>query len=317
MRPEPPDEPPTIVLAGPTASGKSALALELARRCDGVIVNADSMQVYRELRIVTARPSPEEEARAPHRLYGILPAAGPCSAARWLGLARAEIAAARAAGKLPIVVGGTGLYLRVLQQGIADIPDVPPGIRDGLALRLAEEGLPALHARLAAVDPASAARIRPTDRQRVLRALEVWDATGRPLSTWQAEGAAGASVAPIAWIWLDPPRADMHARAATRFRAMIAAGALEEVRAFRALGLDPALPAMKALGVPELIRHLAGDMPLEAAIEQAVAATRQYIKRQTTWFRHQLPPGHLRVEQFSESFDLRILPFIRRFGLTA
>lgn len=316
MNPPPSSSPPIVVIAGPTASGKSALALELARRLDGVVINADSMQVYRELRIVTARPSPAEEARAPHRLYGVLPAAEPCSAARWLSLARAAIAEARAAGKLPIVTGGTGLYLRGLEQGLADIPPVPAAIRQGLAARLEAEGLAALHARLSAVDPGAAARIRPGDRQRTLRALEVWEATGRPLSAWQADDLP-ADGAPIAWIWLDPPRADLHARAAARFRAMVAEGAVEEVRAFLALALDPALPAMKALGVPELGRHLAGELDLEAAIDRAVISTRQYIKRQTTWFRHQLPAGHLRVEQFSESFDLRILPFIRRFGLTA
>lgn len=308
--------PPVVVLAGPTASGKSALALDLANRLDGVVINADSMQVYRELRIVTARPSPSEEAHAPHRLYGVLPAAEPCSAARWLALARAAIEEARASGKVPIVTGGTGLYLRGLDQGIADIPEVPAAIRAALATRLEAEGLPALHAHLARVDPLGAGRIRPGDRQRTLRALEVWEATGRPLSAWQADDRP-ADRASIAWIWLDPPRAELHARAAARFRKMLEEGAVEEVRAFLALKLDPALPATKALGVPELARHLAGDLGLEAAVEQAVTATRQYIKRQSTWFRHQLPPDHLRVEQFSESFDFRILPFIRRFGLTA
>lgn len=308
--------PPIVVIAGPTASGKSALALEIAHRLDGVVINADSMQVYRELRIITARPSPAEEARAPHRLYGVLPAAEPCSAARWLSLARAAIGEARAAGRVPIVTGGTGLYLRGLDRGIADIPEVPAALRDALAQRLEAEGLPALHARLSEVDPLAAGRIRPGDRQRTLRALEVWEATGRPLSAWQADDQPADS-ASIAWIWLDPPRASLHARAAARFAKMVEEGAVEEVRAFLAPKPDPALPAMKALGVPELGRYLAGEITLEAAVEQAVIATRQYIKRQTTWFRHQLPPGHLKVEQFSESFDFRILPFIRRFGLTA
>ncbi len=307
--------PPIVVIAGPTASGKSALALGLARRLGGVVINADSMQVYRELRILTARPTAPEEAAVPHRLYGILPAAEPCSAARWLELARAEIAGARSAGRVPIVTGGTGLYLRTLDRGIADIPEIPAGTRRALAERLEAEGLAALRARLSLLDPVTAARLEPNDRQRTLRALEVWEATGRPLSAWQADGRRGDE-APIAWIWLDPPRADLHARAAARFAAMVRDGALEEVRAFLALGLDPALPAMKALGVPELGRHLTGELGLEAAIERAVTATRQYIKRQTTWFRHQLPEDHLRVGQFSESFDFRILPFIRRFGLT-
>lgn len=309
--------PPTMIVAGPTASGKSALAVTLAERLGGVVINADSMQVYRELRVVTARPGPAEEARAPHRLYGVLAATEPCSAARWRDLALGEIAAAREAGRVPIIVGGTGLYLRTLQQGIADIPAIPTAIRERLRSEQAAIGQAALHARLAALDPASAAAIRPSDPQRTLRALEVLEATGEPLAAWQARGNDGRQLAgPTAWIWLDPPRDELRARAERRFRQMIAEGALDEVRALLARKLDPALPIMKALGVPELAGHLRGETDLETAIARAVLATRRYAKRQTTWFRHQLPSDRLRLAKFSESLEAEILSFIRRIPLT-
>lgn len=308
---------PSVIVAGPTASGKSALALALAERLDGVVINADSMQVYRELRIVTARPGPDDEAKAPHRLYGVIDAAEACSAARWRDLALAEIAAAREMGKVPIIVGGTGLYLRTLKQGIADIPAIPEELRGKLRAEQAAGGQPAFHARLAALDPASAAAIRPTDPQRTLRAMEVLAATGKPLGAWQSGSMTGPRLdGAAAWIWLDPPREVLRARAEARFRTMVEQGAVTEVRALLALGLDPALPAMKALGVPELAAHIRGELDLAAAIDRAVLATRRYAKRQTTWFRHQLPPERLQVAQFSESLAPEILSFIRRIPLT-
>lgn len=317
MTSEDPAALPTVIVAGPTASGKSALALRLAERLGGVVINADSMQVYRELRVVTARPSPAEEARAPHRLYGVLAAAEACSAARWRGLALAEVAAARGAGQVPIIAGGTGLYLRTLKQGIADIPAISPALRDRLRAEQAAAGQAAFHARLAVLDPVSAASIRPSDPQRTLRAMEVLAATGKPLAAWQARGAAGPSLdGPAVWIWLDPPRDLLRERAEMRFRQMVAQGALEEVRGLLALGLDPALPAMKALGVREIAAHLRGEIGLDTAIERAVLATRRYAKRQTTWFRHQLPSERLRVAQFSESLEAEVLSFIRRIPLT-
>ena len=270
-----------LMIAGPTCSGKSGLALALAERLGGTVINADSMQVYRELRILTARPTPAEEARAPHRLYGVQPAAAPGSVAWWRGAALAEMAQSG----LPIVCGGTGMYLQALAAGLADIPEPGAAAREEARALLASEGPAALHARLGRVDPATAAGLRPSDGQRLARAWEVWRGTGRGLTVWQSEA---ASPAPYAFrlILLDPERAVLRQAIEARFDAMLAAGALDEVRALLALGLDPALPAMRAVGVPELAAYLRGDLALEAARAQAVAATRRYVKRQATWFRN-------------------------------
>ena len=278
-----------LVVGGPTASGKSGLALELARRLNGVVINADSMQIYRELSVLTARPGPEALTAAPHRLYGVLPAREACSAARWLGLALAEISACHRAGTLPVVVGGTGLYLRALTLGLSELPEIPAEIRADGRERLERLGPAALHAELAARDPEGAARLKPGDRQRILRAWEVLTATGRPLADWQREdrGAPPPGLS-FSTIVLDPPRAGLYDSCDRRFDAMIAAGGLEEARALDALGLDPALPALKALGVPELRRHLAGELSLAGAAALARQSTRRYAKRQVTWFRHQV-----------------------------
>ncbi|ACI99371.1 tRNA (adenosine(37)-N6)-dimethylallyltransferase MiaA [Rhodospirillum centenum] len=280
---------PVLLIGGPTAGGKSALALDLAGRLSGTVVNADSMQLYDGLRVLTARPSVAEEARVPHRLYGIVPPSERMSAARWRDLALAEIAAAHDAGRVPVVVGGTGLYLRALAEGLADIPPVPEPVRaEAQALHRAL-GTPALHARLAAEDPDGAARLHPGDTTRVLRAWEVLRATGRPLGYWQTAGRA-APPPGLRFLTLvcEPPRDRLYAACDARFLRMLEAGALEEVRRLAALGLDPGLPAMKALGVPELLAHLRGDLPLEAATATAQQATRNYAKRQLTWFRHQI-----------------------------
>jgi tRNA dimethylallyltransferase len=285
---------PVAVVAGPTASGKSALALDLALALDGVVVNADSMQLYRELRIVTARPTPADEAAAPHRLYGVLPAAERGSAARWLALALAEIRAAHAAGRLPVVVGGTGLYLRLLTEGPPTVPAVPADVRASVEAAAARDGVPALHARLASHDPATAARLSPNDRTRVLRALEVLEATGRPPSAWRAE--AGAGPPPdmdFRTLVLLPPRDALYAACDARFGRMVAEGALDEVRDLLALGLRPDLPAMKAVGVPELAAAVRGQASLAEAVERGRRATRNYAKRQTTWFRHQTSPARV------------------------
>ncbi len=279
--------PRALIVAGPTASGKSALALDLARRWDGVVINADSMQLYAELRVLTARPTPAEETAMPHRLYGVRPAAAAASVAWWRGRALAEMEAARAAGRLPILCGGTGLYFLSLTEGLSELPPMPAAARAEARALLAEIGAPALHARLAAVDPETAAGLRPGDSQRLARAFEVWLGMGRGLAAWQREGAhSGAAPWHFASILLDPPRDALRAAIATRFDAMLAGGALEEVRALGALGLDAALPAMRAHGVPELLAHLDGAMPLAAARERAVLNTGQYTKRQATWFRH-------------------------------
>lgn len=287
---------PVLVIAGPTASGKSALGLALAKRLGGVLVNADSMQLYRELSVLTARPSEAEMAAVPHRLFGILPASEPCSAGRWREMALAGIAAAHAQARLPILVGGTGLYLEALMRGIAETPSVPAPVREAVRARLAAEGPAALHAELAARDPVSAAKLEPADRQRIARALEVLEATGRPLSQWQAE-AAQAPPAGLAFevFLLMPPRAALYAACDRRFARMVETGALDEVRALRALALDPALPAMKAIGVAELGAYLAGKTGLAEAIRAAQRATRRYAKRQFTWFRHRLPEA-VRIE---------------------
>jgi tRNA dimethylallyltransferase len=278
-----------VLIAGPTASGKSALALALAARLGGVVINADSMQVYRDLRVLTARPTPEEEALAPHRLYGHVDAAEAYSAGRWLADAGAALAAADAAGLVPIVVGGTGLYFTLLTGGMAAVPPVPQPIREGLRRRLAEEGAEALHAELARRDPASAARILPRDRSRIVRALEVIEATGRPLHAWHGDnGAPLLAPACAARVFLAPDRAELRARIDARLDAMLAAGALAEVRRLAGRGLDPLLPAMKAHGVPWLVRHLRGEIGAEEAAEQAKADTRRYAKRQFTWFRNRL-----------------------------
>lgn len=317
---------PIIVIAGPTASGKSALAQAVAREFGGAIVNADSMQVYRELRVLTARPTAAEEAALPHHLYGVLPASEACSAARWRGLALAAITEVRAAGQLPILVGGTGLYAKALIEGLAPVPAVPGALRARLRALHVEVGAEGLHRRLQALDPGMAARIRPSDPQRLIRALEVVEASGRSLADWQQAGAAlteaegGPLTRPFAMIVLEPPRAALYARCDRRFENMLVEGALAEVEALLALELDPALPAMKAVGVSDLAKHLRGETTLEAAAAAARTATRRYAKRQITWFRHQLPRNLVLsdwpFEQESERLLRKTFSFIRDFLLT-
>jgi tRNA dimethylallyltransferase len=299
-----------ILVGGPTASGKSALALALARACDGVVINADSMQVYRDLRVLSARPGPDDEAAAPHRLYGVLPATERGSAGLWRTMAMAEIEAAWRQGRLPIVVGGTGLYLRVLEAGIAPVPAIPDGLRAALRAAHAELGDLGLHRRLADRDPETAARLAPADVHRVLRALEVVEATGRSLSAFQAEQVAPPPL-PCHRILVMPPRAALVAAIDRRCAAMLDAGALEEVAALLATATDPDLPVRKAVGVPELARHLAGEESLEATLAQFRQATRRYAKRQVTWFRHQFPATMTIDAQFSESLMPKIIQFIR------
>jgi tRNA dimethylallyltransferase len=275
------------LIAGPTASGKSALALRLAQEIRGEIVNADSMQLYRDLRVLTARPSAEEEARAPHHLFGVADAADGWSVGRWLEAATAALAEITARGRPAIVVGGTGLYFRALTEGLADIPAIPAGIRAAVEARYDDVGETAFRQALAKVDPDAAQRIAPGDRQRLCRAREVFEATGKPLSRWQAEtkGALGDWNAVV----LAPPRDVLYRRCDERLEKMIEQGALDEVRALVARRLKPALPAMKAVGVRELAAHLAGETTLPQALEAAQRETRRFAKRQLTWFRHQTP----------------------------
>jgi tRNA dimethylallyltransferase len=279
-----------VLIAGPTASGKSALALELARATGGVIVNADSMQVYRDLRIITARPTPEEEALNPHRLYGHVDAAVNFSAGHWVSDAANALAQARAQRALPIFVGGSGLYFKALTRGLSAVPPIAPEIREGVRARLERDGVEALHAELARRDPASAERLKPRDRTRIARALEVIEATGRSLTSWHRDGLPPLlPPGTFSALFLAPDRDALYARIDARFAAMLTAGALEEAAALAARRLDPLLPAMKAHGVPALIRHLKGEITLEEAAAIGRADTRHYAKRQFTWFRHQLP----------------------------
>ena len=276
------DTPPIIVIAGPTASGKSKLALEIAAALGGRVVNADSMQVYCELRILTARPGPEDEARVPHRLYGVLPVRERCSAARWREMALGVLSEPDAG---PVVVcGGTGFYIEALLHGLSDMPETPPEIEAAGRAHREALGAEGFHREVAARDPELARRVPPGDRQRLLRAWAVFEATGTPLTDWQAR----PRPAPLrAWtVLLDPPRERLHARIEERFRAMLAHGAVEEAERLR--GLDPGLPAMKALGLPALHAYLAGEITLEEAQNRAVLATRRFAKRQRTWFRNRL-----------------------------
>ncbi len=278
---------PVLVIAGPTASGKSKLALAAASALDGVVINADSMQVYRRLRILTARPTEAEEAAAPHRLYGWLEPWEVCSAGRWRTAALAEIDAAHAGGRLPIVVGGAGFYLEALMQGLPDAPSIPDAIRAAARAEVAADA-PGVHARLASADPTTAARIRPSDPQRLARALEVWRATGLRPSEALVRTPAPPPDLRFHVVTLQPERADLYARIDARVREMAAAGATEEAAAFLALGLDPVLPAAKAVGLREFAEAGADAILLADAISQTAQATRRYAKRQLTWLRRRL-----------------------------
>lgn len=282
-----------VIIFGPTASGKSALAAALAARLDGVVVNADALQLYRGLPVLTAQPEPALLARAPHRLYAVLDWRQRASAGWWLNAVSPVLEEARAARRPAVLVGGTGLYLRAALLGLAPTPPVPPTVTAHLRRRLEAEGLGALYQELVASDPVAAARIAPQDRQRILRALAVLEATGRPLSRWQAQAEADAPLGSaaregrVAAFVLWPERTALYRRIDARFAAMMEAGALEEGRALAAAGLDPDLPVMKAVGVPPLLRHLAGELGLDDAVALAQRDSRRYAKRQFTWARHQ------------------------------
>jgi tRNA dimethylallyltransferase len=276
------------LIAGPTASGKSGLALRLARATGGEIVNADSMQLYRDLRVLSARPSPEEEAEAPHHLFGTVDAADGWSVGRWLRAATPVLDEIAARGRPAIVAGGTGLYFRALTHGLAEIPQVPAEVRGQAQADYDMMGESSFRGRLAAYDAAAALRIAPGDRQRLVRAWEVFAATDTPLSDWQSTGEPG--LAPGTWraVALEPPREALYARCDARLAAMVEAGALEEVRALAARDLDPALPILKAVGVREFAAHLRGETSLPQALAAAQQETRRYAKRQTTWMRGQM-----------------------------
>ncbi len=279
-----------ILIAGPTASGKSRLALELAAARNGVIVNADSMQVYTELRTLSARPSIEDEGLAPHRLYGHVSAASRYSVGAWLDDVAIALADARAGDRPAIVVGGTGLYFKALTEGLAVIPAVPAAMRSSVLAEAEAAESAVLHARLAAVDPEDAAAIRPSDRSRIVRALEVFTATGKSLVAWKRMAASPPLIDLVdaERIVLMPDRAELHRHIADRAEHMVHAGALDEVRALAALDLNPDLPAMKAIGVRELLDHIAGKTSLDEVTAAIKTETRRYAKRQMTWFRNQM-----------------------------
>jgi tRNA dimethylallyltransferase len=279
--------PPVLSLVGPTATGKSSLALELAGPLGGEIINADALQVYRGFDIGTAKPGPEDRRRVPHHLLDILDPGEPFSAGEFARLAREAIDEIRGRDHLPMVVGGSGLYLRALIEGISPIPPIDPRLRERLRRRLAAEGLEALRAELAVLDPETAERLAPADSQRLLRALEVALGTGRPLSAWITEKPLGDGGIDAVWVGLTLPRGLLYDRIAVRVNRMLADGWLDEVRRLLAQGLSPSLPAFQAIGYRDLAGHIAGEATLEEATERIVRATRQYAKRQMTWFRRQ------------------------------
>ncbi len=283
---------PAVLIAGPTASGKSAMALALAEQLGGAVINADSMQTYRDLRIITARPTPQEEARAPHFLFGTVDGAVNYSVGRWLDDLAATLAGLRPE-LTPIIVGGTGLYFKAALQGLSEIPAVPPEVREAVRARAEGKAPETLHEELRARDPMTAALLRPTDPQRILRALEIFEATGRPLASFHDKRSKPLmDAAQCRCFFLAPPRVELFARIDRRFDMMMAMGALDEVRALHGRRLDPALPVMRAHGVPHLIAYIEGRISLEEAVARGKLDTRHYAKRQFTFARHQLRGFH-------------------------
>ena len=308
--------PKVVIVAGPTAAGKSALGLAIAEELNGVIINADSQQRYADLRILTSRPSREDEARVPHRLFGDLGPAEAGSAAEWAEKAAVEIQNITAAGKLPVLVGGTGLYFRALCEGLTDMPAVPIEVRAQAKVLRDDLGPDAFHAALAVRDPVIAARLNPADSQRTLRAWEVVEATGTPLSVWQQTAGTPPLTATYFQILTLPPREELYAACDARFGAMVEGGALAEVQALLDRGVDLDTGIGKALGVPDLAAALRGERSLEAAVTLAQTATRQYAKRQMTWFRNQFHANLTIYEKLSERLLHEIFSNIRRFLLT-
>ena len=300
-----------ILIAGPTASGKSAVALAVAERFGGVVVNADSMQVYADLRVLTARPSVEEEARVPHALYGFLPASDAYSVGRWLADAQDAIGQAADQNRIPVITGGTGLYFKALLEGLSPVPDIPTAIRERWRDKARDCDPSALHALLTERDPVMAQRLRPSDPQRIVRALEVVEATGRSLAQWQNEpGDAVLNEAEVARIALTPERDWLARRIDARFATMIADGALDEVRALKEQQLSPDLPVMRALGVAALMAHLQGDCAFEEAEMSVRTQTRRYAKRQMTWIRRNMITWNMLNEQDSKRIVSKILSII-------
>ncbi|MES1241288.1 MAG: tRNA (adenosine(37)-N6)-dimethylallyltransferase MiaA [Acidobacteriota bacterium] len=305
---------PVIAIVGATATGKSALALALAQELDGEIVNADALQVYRGFDIGTAKPGPEERARVPHHLIDILDAAERWSAGEFARRARQAIGEIEERGRTPIVVGGSGLYLRALFEGISPVPPGDPEVRSALRERLAREGLEPLAAELARADPATAERLAPGDTQRVLRALEVVRVSGRPLSSWIAEQPFGSQRIAVKRLGLTLPRVLLYDRIADRVVRMMENGWVEEVARLLARGLDPGLPAFQAIGYRQVVRHLEGEWSLDEAIADTVKATRRFAKRQETWFRREPDVIWFAAQDFDRRIS-HILEHVKHSGL--
>jgi len=306
-----------LIIAGPTASGKSAMAMDVAEKFNGTIINADSMQIYADLRIITARPTIADETRVPHMLYGALDGCEVCSAQRWRDMALDAIEHVLAEGRLPIICGGTGMYLKTLTEGMSPIPDIPEELRREVRQRLDEIGSSALHGELAEIDTVMADRLNAADSQRVARALEVIKATGRSLAKWQDDPPVGPpSHLKFTTIALVPPRDILYERCDRRFGEMLKLGALGEVEKLMQRSLDTALPVMRALGVPELIAYLKDEMSLEEAEIKACTLTRRYAKRQNTWINNQIISKKTINAQYSEKLKAEIFAFICEKNLT-
>lgn len=307
---------PLVVVAGPTASGKSELAIRIAEAFGGEVINADSMQVYRELEILTARPGPDDLARVRHHLFAIQSLTEPCSAAAWLERAVTVIGDVHARGRLPVLCGGTGFYIRSLLEGLVSIPEIPVHVKTGSRDKHAALGGKAFRALLADRDPVTAERLADGDTHRLIRAWEVVEATGRSLEDWKADDQVPALPFDAVTIAVIPDREALYAACDGRFIAMVGRRAMDEARRVVALDIDPSLPGMKALGLPEFLSHLRDEITFEEAIEHAQRATRRYAKRQTTWFRHQFIPKILVSAQYSKRIEEVIFPKIRRLLLT-
>ena len=305
------DKPPVLVIAGPTASGKSALGLKLADALGGEIVNADSMQIYQDLPILTAMPDAEDQAQVPHHGYGVLDGAERCSVARWLDLTRDIVGDIHARGKIPILIGGTGMYLRAAMDGISPIPEIEPQYRDQASAQYDDMGGAAFRQALAEKDPVLAARLNDGDRQRLIRGMEVVLGTGTPLSQWQDIPLQGQLKADFTTVTIMPPRHELYDAINRRYPLMLANGGIDEAQQLMARGLDPSLPLMKAVGLPPVLAYLRGEIDAEAMVTEACQDSRRYAKRQITWFNNQMQANFCEdssyFEQFSESFIKKIL----------
>ncbi|MEC9142334.1 MAG: tRNA (adenosine(37)-N6)-dimethylallyltransferase MiaA [Pseudomonadota bacterium] len=303
-----------LMICGPTAAGKSGLALALAERYGGVIINADSMQLYADLRVLTARPDVSEEARVPHRLYGVLDGAERASVASWLTMATREIETARDAGRLPILTGGTGLYFHAAMKGLAPVPDVPPDIHAECIAEYAERGGEAFRRDLLELDPVLGSQLHDGDSQRLVRAMGVVRASGRALSAWQADPHEGAIAGRPVRVAMMPPREELYEKINTRFSAMMEGGARSEVSTLAARGLAPSLPVMKAIGVREIMALQAGDIDEARAVELASRDSRRYAKRQMTWIRNNFHAEMILEKKFSERKMTEIFSILSKTG---